>query len=105
MAVTYLIIFDVIPDQRDRFLSLLEHVLDSMRAEPMFHQAVLHRSPDSEDRFMLYETWEDHEDVLNNQLGRDYRRAWHDALSELLANERDISIWRPLRSDRAGEGP
>ncbi|MFC1457905.1 putative quinol monooxygenase [Microvirga arabica] len=80
MAITYLIKFDVVPAQRDRFLSLLNGVLDAMRSEPMFHQAILHRDPESDNRFMLYETWESHEDVLSVQLNRPYREAYHQAL-------------------------
>ena len=99
MAITYLIKFDVVPEQRDRFLSLLNGVLDAMRSEPMFHQAVLHRDPEFENRFMLYETWERHEDVLSVQLNRSYREAYHQALPELLRGERDISIWEPLSAD------
>lgn len=101
MSVTYVITFDVVPQQRTRFLSLLEGVLDAMRSEPMFHEAVLHRDPESDYRFMLYETWEDHDDVLNVQLQRPYRQAWHTALSALLERDRDITIWEPVRSDRA----
>ena len=100
MAVTYLIKFHVAPGRRDEFLGLLEGVLDAMRSEPMFHEAILHRDPSSDDRFMLYETWESHEDVLNVQIQRPYRRAWHDALPRILAKERDITIWEPLRADR-----
>lgn len=100
MPVTYLIRFNVVPDQRERFLTLLEGVLDAMRSEPMFHQAILHRDPENDTRFMLYETWEDHDDVLTVQLHRPYRRAWHEALPDLLAEPRDISIWHPLRADR-----
>ncbi|MBM1175039.1 putative quinol monooxygenase [Microvirga arabica] len=99
MAITYLIKFNVVPAQRDRFLSLLNGVLDAMRSEPMFHQAILHRDPESDNRFMLYETWESHEDVLSVQLNRPYREAYHQALPELLREERDISIWEPLRAD------
>ncbi|MCC2611292.1 putative quinol monooxygenase [Neorhizobium petrolearium] len=101
MAVTYVIRFDIRPDQRERFMMLLTEVLDAMRHEPMFHQAVLHADPDDENRMMLYETWEDHEDVLEVQLKRPYRNAWHAALPELLAGPRDISIWRPVHSDRS----
>ena len=101
MAVTYLIKFHVVPDQRTRFLVLLEGVLDAMKSEPMFHEAILHRDPTSEYRFMLYETWEDHDDVLNVQLHRPYRQAWHEALPALLEKDRDITIWQPLRADRA----
>lgn len=99
MAITYLIKFDVVPEQGDRFLTLLNRVLDAMRSEPMFHQAVLHRDQKSENRFMLYETWESHEDVLSVQANRPYREAYHQALPELLRGERDISIWEPLRAD------
>ena len=100
MPVTYLITFDVRPEQRDRFLALLEGVLDAMRSEPMFHQAVLHRDPQSDDRFMLYETWESHDDVLAVQIHRPYRQAWHEALPDLLRTPRDITVWEPLRADR-----
>lgn len=101
MAVTFLIKFDVVSEQRTRFLELLEGVLDAMREEPMFHEAILHQDPQSDCRFMLYETWEDFDDVVNVQLKRPYREAWHDALPSLLARERDISQWTPMRSDRA----
>ena len=100
MPVTYLIKFDVHPEQRESFLDLLTGVVDVMRREPMFHEAVLHRDPESEDRFMLYETWESHEDVMAVQLQRPYRRAWHDALPALLRNPRDVTVWQPLRADR-----
>jgi (4S)-4-hydroxy-5-phosphonooxypentane-2,3-dione isomerase len=100
MAVSYLIKFHVVPEQRNRFLELLNGVLDAMRSEPMFHEAFLHRDPQSEHRFMLYETWESHEDVLNVQIHRPYRRAWHDALPTLLQQDRDITIWEPVRADR-----
>ncbi|MCJ9669897.1 MULTISPECIES: putative quinol monooxygenase [unclassified Neorhizobium] len=101
MAVTYVIRFDILPGQRDRFLTLLNGVLDAMRREPMFHNAMLHADPENENRMMLYETWEDHGDVLEVQLKRRYREEWHTALPDLLASPRDISVWHPLREDRA----
>ncbi len=99
MAVTYLIHFDVVPEQRERFLTLLNGVLDAMRDEPMFHHAALQEDPENQHRFMLLETWEDHDDVLTNQLSRTYRQAYHDALPELLSRPREISVWTPLRAD------
>ena len=101
MPVTYVIRFTVVPAARDRFLALLSGVLDAMRAEPTFKSAILHRDPEDEHLFMLYETWESHEDVVAVQLHRSYRRAWHEALPALLAREREISCWEPLRSDTA----
>jgi quinol monooxygenase YgiN len=100
MPVTFVIRFHVVPQERERFLTLLEGVLDTMRGEAMFHEAILHQDPDDENHFMLYETWEDLDDVVNVQLERPYRRAWHAALPELLVEPRDISSWRPLRADR-----
>src|SRR5688572_21292569 len=99
MAVTYLIHFDVVPDQRDRFLTLLNGVLDAMRDEPMFHNAILQQDAENESHLLLLETWEDHDDVLNVQLKRPYRQAYHDALPELLRSEREITVWTPLRAD------
>ncbi len=101
MPVTYLIQFDIIPEQRARFLSLLTGVLDAMRSESTFHEAVLHQDPQNEARFLLYETWQDHDDVLEVQLQRPYRHAFHGALPTVLRQPRDISIWVPLRADRA----
>ncbi|WP_046866992.1 putative quinol monooxygenase [Microvirga massiliensis] len=99
MPVTYLIKFDVVPERRDRFLVLLNDLLDAMRSEPMFHLAILHQDREAANRFMLYETWESHEDVLEVQLKRPYREAGHRALPELLSKPREVSIWEPLRAD------
>jgi quinol monooxygenase YgiN len=101
MPVTYLIQFDVIPEQRAFFLSLLTGVLDAMRSEATFHEAILHRDPQNDSRFLLYETWQDHDDVLEVQLKRPYREAFHRALPSVLQRPRDISIWVPVRADRA----
>jgi quinol monooxygenase YgiN len=101
MAITYVIIFNVRAERRAAFRSLLDGVLDAMRHEPMFHEAVLHKDPENDNRFMLYETWEDHADVLEVQLHRPYREAWHEALPTLLIGERDIAIWQPLRVEHA----
>lgn len=49
--------------------------------------------------FQLHETWSDRQDVLTVQLQRDYRRAWHAALDEILAEPRSIAIWTQLRAD------
>lgn len=99
MTVTYLIGFRVRRGQRERFLSLLNAVLDAMRHEEMFIQATLHADPDDDHRFLLHESWVDHEDVLEVQLKRAYRQAWHAALPDLLEGEREISLWLPLRAD------
>ncbi len=103
MSVTYVIKFQVVPDKYDDFRALLNGVLDAMRHESTFVEAMLHADPNDANRLMLYETWQDHEDVVNVQIHRPYRRAFHEALPAMLATARDISIWQPLRADRATE--
>ncbi|HVO03209.1 MAG TPA: putative quinol monooxygenase [Candidatus Cybelea sp.] len=100
MPVTYVIKFHVVPGQREEFLRLLNGVLDAMRSETTFCEAILHRDPQSETMFLLTETWESHDDVVEVQLHRPYRRAWHEALPRILAREREIGVWEPIRADR-----
>ncbi|MBC9206513.1 antibiotic biosynthesis monooxygenase [Roseomonas aerophila] len=101
MSVVYTIGFQVLPAQLERFQALLNGVLNAMRLEATFIHAVLHRDPEDPFRFMLYETWADHEDVLAVQLHRPYRTEWHAALPELLAGPREVSMWQPIRADGA----
>jgi quinol monooxygenase YgiN len=79
--------------QAKEFLERLHHVLAEMKSEPAYYKAILHRDPQCENVFMLYDTWESHDDVVNEQLKRPYRRAWHDALPRMLEGEREISVW------------
>ena len=99
MSETYVITFQVRPSERDRFLALLNPVLDAMRHEATFVHASLHVDPQDENRFQLHETWTDRQDVLEVQLKRPYRDAWHAALDELLERPREIQIWSLLRAD------
>jgi quinol monooxygenase YgiN len=50
-------------------------------------------------RYMLYETWQSHEEVIAVQLNRLYLEAWHEALPVLLRTPRDITMWEPIRAD------
>jgi quinol monooxygenase YgiN len=61
---------------------------------------VLHRDPDSPCRLMLYETWESPDDASAEQIHRPYRRAYHEALADLLARPREVTQWHTLRADR-----
>jgi quinol monooxygenase YgiN len=99
--VTYVITLQLKPGGAPEFLGLLTPVLDAMRHEAGFINAVLHRDPENPDRFMLYETWADHDDVVNVQMHRPYRQAYWARLPELLASPRAVQIWRPLRGDFA----
>jgi quinol monooxygenase YgiN len=100
-GVSFTVTLHVKPGLEQRFLDLLTPVLDAMRHESTFINAVLHRDPDDPTRFMLYETWADLDDVVQVQLKRAYRSAYHEALPSLLREERGISVWQPLRADFA----
>lgn len=102
MSMTYIIGFRVRPQHQERFMSLLNGVLDAMRNEAMFISATLHVDPEDPNRLMLHETWADHQDVLDVQIKRPYREEWHAALDEILDGPREIQVWRPLRSDSRG---
>src|SRR5690606_2315848 len=93
---TYVIIANLKAGAQARFFALLEPVLDAMRDETTFVNAVLHRDPSSDTVYMLYETWLDGEDVLNVQMHRPYRQAFWDALPELLEQPRQIQVWKPI---------
>lgn len=100
MSVAYVVAFRVRDGQRGRFLDLLNGVLDAMRAEATFVSATLHEDPTDPLHFLLHEVWQDHQDVLDVQLARPYRAAWHAALPELLEGPREIRMWTPVRTDR-----
>jgi (4S)-4-hydroxy-5-phosphonooxypentane-2,3-dione isomerase len=101
MSVTYVVKFQIVPGKYHDFLPLLTGVLDAMRHESTFVEAMLHADPEDANKLMLYETWQDHDDVVDVQLNRPYRQAFHAALATMLAAPRDISIWRCLRADRS----
>lgn len=97
--VTFVITFRVKPQHADEFHALLSDVLDAMRHEATFINAVLHRDAQDASRFMLYETWSDLDDVVNEQIRRDYRQAYWDRLPELLVETQAIQTWYPMRID------
>jgi quinol monooxygenase YgiN len=101
MQGTYVIVFTVREGQRERFLTLLNGVLDAMRHESTFLSATLNDDPEDPNRFLLHEIWSDHQDVIDVQVGREYRQEWHAALDSLLEKPREISVWRPMRADNA----
>ena len=97
--VTFVITFRVKPQHAAEFHALLGDVLDAMRREATFINAVLHRDAQDASRVMLYETWSDLDDVVNEQIRRDYRQAYWDRLPELLVETQAIETWYPTRID------
>jgi quinol monooxygenase YgiN len=99
--VTFVITFNIKPDHQDEFHTLLGEVLDAMRNEPTFINAVLHRDAQDPQKVMLYETWADYDDVVNTQIQREYRKPYWDRLPELLVETQRIETWYPMRGDFA----
>ena len=97
--VTFIVTLALKPGCQERFLELLTPVLDAMRHETTFSNAVLHQNPEDPTRFMLYETWADLDEVVQVQMGRDYRKAYWDRLPSLLREPRQVQTWKPMRRD------
>ena len=100
--IAFVVTLHVRPGFEEEFLGLLEPVLDAMRHEATFINAVLHRDPEDPTRFMIYETWADLADVEGVQVKREYRAAYEARLPEILREPRQVSFWRPQRADFAG---
>lgn len=97
--IAYVIVFTLTPGKQAEFRQLLTPVLDAMRHEAAFCSAMLHRDPETPNRFMLYETWADAKDVIEVQVHREYRQAFWAGLPQLLEVAREIQTWVPMRSD------
>jgi quinol monooxygenase YgiN len=98
-TIAVIVTLHVKPGRAGEFLAALAPVLDAMRHEPTFINAVLHRDPEDPDRFMLYETWADRSELVEVQMGRAYRKPYMDRLPELLAEPRQVQVFQPLRGD------
>jgi quinol monooxygenase YgiN len=100
-AVAVVVSLHVKPGHEDEFLRLLAPVLDAVRHEATFVNAVLHRDPEDPTRFLLYETWADRDDLVAVQMKRGYRAAYEARLPAILREPRRAEVWRPLRGDFA----
>ena len=97
--VAVIVSIHVKPDCEAEFLALLTPVLDAMRDEPTFINAVLHRDAEDPTRFMLYETWASRDDLVQVQLKRHYRQAYEARLPELVREPRQAHVFQPMRGD------
>lgn len=98
-SMTYIVEFDLKPGREEAFRKALDPVLDEMRGEESFLYAALSRDAENPNRFVLFESWSDHDDVINVQLRRPYRDAMNSALEDVLAAPRALSVLQPLRTD------
>jgi quinol monooxygenase YgiN len=99
--VTFVVTIALKPGREEEFLDLLMPVLDAMRHETTFINAVLHQDPQDATRFMIYETWADLDDVVEIQMHREYRKAYWERLPDLLREPRQVQTWKPMRRDFA----
>jgi quinol monooxygenase YgiN len=97
--ISAVLVLRVKPGREAEFLDLLTPVLDAMRREATFVNAMLHRDPEDPTRFLLYETWADRQDLVEVQMRRPYRDAYWARLPELLAAPREVGVWTPVRAD------
>ncbi|MBN8944187.1 MAG: antibiotic biosynthesis monooxygenase [Rhizobiales bacterium] len=105
MAIVYTIEIALKPGAAAAFLALLTPVLDAMRDEATFINAVLHQDGGDPDRFMLYETWADARELEDVQMARAYRTAYWQGLPDLLREPRQVAAWQPLRADFKAGAP
>ena len=100
MAVTYVVTFTVSKGKIDDFHRLLGGVLGRMKDEATFVEAILHGHPTEPNVFMLYETWQSHEEVMAVQMHRPYRDEWKSAQPEVLSHAFDVTMWSPIEEFR-----
>jgi quinol monooxygenase YgiN len=98
-SVAIIVTLRVKPGCEAEYLRLLYPVLDAMRHETTFINAVLHRDPKDPSLFMVYETWADLEDVETVQRHRPYRAEYFARLEELLTEPPHFAFWHPMRGD------
>jgi quinol monooxygenase YgiN len=87
------------PDFEDEYLSLINGVVDQMRHEASFVNAVVHRSADDPTLFVLHETWLDREEFFAVQMKRPYRQTYEARLPEIMRAPREVKILEPLRRE------
>ena len=95
----------ITPGREEEYLALVNEVNDRMRHEPTFVSTVLHRAADDPGLFMLYETWHDRADFFAVQMHRPYRATYEERLPGLLRAPRRMTVFEPLRVDRADPTP
>jgi quinol monooxygenase YgiN len=90
--------FDTKPGELDAFILNLGQVVDIMRKETSFIDAVISQSVDRPNELLMYETWhDDREHCLGEELPAHYRAAHERALADLVVS-RQVKWFTPLTS-------
>jgi quinol monooxygenase YgiN len=83
----------------NEYLSLINAVIDEMRHETSFVNAVVHRSTEDPTVFFLHETWLGRDELFTVQIKRSYRESYEARLPQILRGPREITILEPFRRE------
>ena len=83
----------------NEYLSLINAVIDEMRHETSFVNAVVHRSTEDPTVFLLHETWLGRDEFFTVQMKRSYRESYEARLPQIMRAPREITILEPLRRE------
>jgi quinol monooxygenase YgiN len=106
--IVLLIRFTIKPGKRDAFLRGLTEVVDRMRSESSFIDAVISENVDHPHELVMYETWlGNRESWLRDEYPRPYRAQYEGVLADLVES-RSVEWLTPLAiwyTDRARSIP
>src|SRR5258708_8356516 len=83
----------------NEYLSLINAVIDEMRYETSFVNAVVHRSTEDPTVFLLHETWLGRDEFFTVQMNRSYLESYESRLPQITRAARAITILEPARLD------
>lgn len=90
-AVIY-IRFRIKPGRREEFRQALYNIIETMKHEPTWIDAIVLDDPENPDDLLLYETWAGSKEAwIAEQLDREYRVPYEKIVAELV--EERIGIW------------
>lgn len=92
IPLTVLVTFRIKVGRDDHFLAILLPHLRRVANEATCMSMLVHRDVDDPTRFMLFEQWRDRDEFLV-QMHRPYRVPYNDALTDLEAEPRGVTLW------------
>ena len=83
----------------NEYLSLINAVIDEMRHETSFVNAVVHRSAEDPTVFLLHESWLGRDEFFTVQMKRSCRESYEARLPQIMRAPREITILESLRRE------
>lgn len=93
IPLTVLVTFRIKAGRDDHFLAILLPHLRRVADEANCMSMFVHRDVDDPTRFMLFEQWRDRDEFLDVQMHRAYRVPYNEALTDLEAEPRKVTLW------------